>query len=96
MLGVATNPRLTATDEVFKAIADVLDIADTFHPTQVGAFFGEPGKTVSDPYFGGIGPDRAGCAFCGRCINGCPHNAKNTLDRNYLYLAEKAGARSTR
>lgn len=77
---------------VFKAIADDLGIADTFHPTQVGAFFGEPGKTVSDPYFGGIAPDRAGCVFCGRCINGCAHNAKNTLDRNYLYLAEKAGA----
>ena len=92
MLGVATNPRLTAADDVFKAIADDLGIADTFHPTQVGAFFGEPGKTVSDPYFGGIGPDRAGCVFCGRCINGCAHNAKNTLDRNYLHLAEKAGA----
>ena len=92
MLGVATNPRLTAADDVFKAIADDLGIADTFHPTQVGGFFGEPGKTVSDPYFGGIGPDRAGCVFCGRCINGCAHNAKNTLDRNYLYLAEKAGA----
>jgi cholesterol oxidase len=92
MLGVATNPRLTAADDVFKAIADDLGIADTFHPTKVGAFFGEPGKTVSDPYFGGIGPDRAGCVFCGRCINGCAHNAKNTLDRNYLYLAEKAGA----
>jgi cholesterol oxidase len=92
MLGVATNPRLTAADDVFKAIADDLGIADTFHPTEVGAFFGEPGKTVSDPYFGGIGPDRAGCVFCGRCINGCAHNAKNTLERNYLYLAEKAGA----
>jgi cholesterol oxidase len=58
----------------------------------VGVFFGEPGKTAPDPYFGGIGPDRAGCVFCGRCINGCAHNAKNTLERNYLYLAEKAGA----
>jgi cholesterol oxidase len=58
----------------------------------VGVFFGEPSKTAPDPYFGGIGPDRAGCVFCGRCINGCAHNAKNTLERNYLYLAEKAGA----
>ena len=92
MLGVATNPRLTPADDVFKSIADDLGVADTFHPTQVGSFFGEPGKTVPDPYFGGIGPDRAGCVFCGRCINGCPHNAKNILERNYLYLAEKAGA----
>jgi cholesterol oxidase len=92
MLGVATNPRLTAADDVFKSVADDLGVADTFHPTQVGVFFGEPGKTVPDPYFGGIGPDRAGCVFCGRCLNGCMHNAKNTLERNYLYLAEKAGA----
>jgi cholesterol oxidase len=92
MLGVATNPRLTPADDVFKSIADDLGVADTFHPTQVGSFFGEPGKTVPDPYFGGIGPDRAGCVFCGRCINGCAHNAKNILERNYLYLAEKAGA----
>ncbi len=92
MLGVATNPRLTPADAVFKSIADDLGIADTFHPTQVGVFFGEPGKLAPDPYFGGIGPDRAGCVFCGRCINGCAHDAKNTLERNYLYLAEKAGA----
>jgi cholesterol oxidase len=92
MLGVATNPRLTPTDDVLKSIAHDLGVADTFHPTQVGAFFGEPGETVPDPYFGGIGPDRAGCVFCARCINGCAHNAKNILERNYLYLAEKAGA----
>lgn len=92
MLGVATNPRLTPADDVFKSIADDLGIADTFHPTPVGVFFGEPARTVPDPYFGGMGPERAGCVFCGRCLNGCAHNAKNTLERNYLYLAEKAGA----
>jgi cholesterol oxidase len=92
MLGVATNPRMTPADDVFKAVAHDLGLADTFHPTEVGVFFGEPGKVVPDPYFGGVGPDRAGCLFCGRCINGCAHNAKNTLGRNYLYLAEKAGA----
>ena len=92
MLGVATNPRLTPADDVFKSIADDLGIADTFRPTPVGVFFGEPGKTVPDPYFGGVGPDRAGCTFCSQCITGCPNNAKNTLERNYLYLAERAGA----
>jgi cholesterol oxidase len=91
MLGVATNPRLTPSDEVLKSVADDLGVADTFHPTQVGVFFGEPGKTVPDPYFGGVGPDRAGCIFCAQCLTGCPHNAKNTIERNYLYLAEKAG-----
>lgn len=92
MLGVATNPRLTPADEVLKSVADDLGVGDTFHPTQVGVFFGEPGKTVPDPYFGGVGPDRAGCVFCAQCMTGCPHNAKNTTERNYLYLAEKAGA----
>ncbi|WIM89529.1 GMC family oxidoreductase [Candidatus Mycobacterium wuenschmannii] len=92
MLGVATNPRLTPADEAFKAVAEDLGVADTFQPTDVGIFFGEPGKTVPDPYFGGAGPERAGCIFCSQCMTGCPHNAKNTTERNYLYLAEKAGA----
>ena len=92
MLGVTTNPRLTAADDVLKAVADDLGVSHTFHPTEVGVFFGEPGKTVPDPYFGGVGPDRAGCTFCAQCMTGCPNNAKNTLDRNYLYLAERAGA----
>jgi cholesterol oxidase len=92
MLGVVTNPRLTPADHVFMSIANDLGIADTFHPTQVGVHFGEPGKTEPDPYFGGIGPDRAGCIFCSGCLSGCPNSAKNTLEQNYLYLAEKAGA----
>lgn len=91
-LGVATNPRLTPSDAVLRSVADDLGVGDTFHPTQVGVFFGEPGKTVPDPYFGGVGPDRAGCVFCAKCMSGCTQNAKNTTDRNYLYLAEKAGA----
>ena len=60
--------------------------------TRVGVYFGEPGVTVPDPYFGGAGPERAGCIACGRCMVGCPHNAKNTLRKNYLWLAERAGA----
>jgi cholesterol oxidase len=92
MLGVATNPRLTPADHVFKSIANDLGIGDTFHPTQVGVHFGAPGEMTPDPYFGGIGPDRAGCIFCSNCISGCANGAKNTLEQNYLYLAEKAGA----
>ena len=92
MLGVTTNPRLTPSDDVLKAVADDLGVGHTFHPTEVGVFFGEPGKSVPDPYFGGVGPDRAGCIFCAQCMTGCPNNAKNTMERNYLYLAEQAGA----
>lgn len=92
MLGVATVPFTTPSDQVLLGIADDLGVPDTFHPAQVGVWFGEPGVRVADPYFGGRGPDRVGCIRCGGCMTGCRHEAKNTLDRNYLYLAEQAGA----
>lgn len=66
--------------------------ADTFRPTIGGVFRGEPGVAVPDPYFGGAGPDRVGCTECGGCMVGCRVGAKNTLDRNYLHLAETSGA----
>ena len=92
MLGVTTNPKLWQTDAVLKEVAEELGRGDTFHPTQVGVFFGEEGKTVPDPYFGGEGPERAGCQHVGACMVGCRNNAKNTLVKNYLYFAEKWGA----
>jgi cholesterol oxidase len=93
MLGAAPNPRLTFVDETIKACADELGRGHTFRPVDVAVYFGEPGKTVPDPYFGGKGPERAGCIFCGGCMVGCRHNAKNTLDKNYLYFAERMGAK---
>ncbi|NNH70825.1 GMC family oxidoreductase [Nocardia uniformis] len=94
MLGVGPNPRMTPADEVIRSVAEDLGVADTFHPTNVGVFFNEenPGVEVDDPYFGGVGPRRSGCVHCARCMTGCPHNAKNTTVKNYLYLAEQAGA----
>src|ERR1700756_4905505 len=94
MLGVAPNPRRTPADEVIRDIATDLGVGDTFHATNVGVFFneGKEGEEVGDPYFGGAGPHRAGCTHCARCFTGCPNNAKNTTTRNYLYLAEHAGA----
>lgn len=92
MLGVTTYPGFTPADKVMKQVADDLGVGETFHPTPVGVFFGEPGIEVDDPYFGGAGPRRTGCIDCGECMTGCRHNAKNTLTKNYLYLAEKAGA----
>ncbi|MGY1946455.1 GMC family oxidoreductase [Nocardia asiatica] len=91
MLGVVRNPHMTPADEVFKAVADDMGVGDTFVQTPVGVFFGEPGKTVPDPYFGGVGPERTGCVECGDCMVGCKYGAKNTLVKNYLYLAEQAG-----
>jgi cholesterol oxidase len=95
MLGVAVNPRIWPADVLLREIAGELGTADTWQPTPVGTFFGEPddeGEEVADPYFGGEGPARSGCIHCGGCMVGCRYNAKNTLVKNYLYLAEKWGA----
>jgi cholesterol oxidase len=92
MLGVVLNPDMTPADEIMKAVAEDMGVGDTFVQTPVGVFFGEAGKTVADPYFGGAGPERTGCIECGGCMTGCRYGAKNTLVKNYLGLAESAGA----
>ena len=92
MLGVVPNPTLTPSDQVMKEVAEEMGVGDTFHTTPVGVFFGKPGVEVDDPFFGGAGPARRGCIECGECMTGCRHGAKNTLLKNYLYLAERAGA----
>ncbi|TVL90081.1 GMC family oxidoreductase [Streptomyces sp. SAJ15] len=103
MLGVRLNRTLTPSDVHLKDAAERMGVGDTFHMAPVGVFFGDghdadgatraaPGETVPDPYFGGAGPDRAACVECGECMTGCRHGAKNTLNENYLYLAERAGA----
>ncbi|RII21029.1 Cholesterol oxidase [Streptomyces sp. YIM 130001] len=103
MLGVRLNPTVTPSDVHLKSAAQAMGVGDSFHLAPVGVFFGdgrdatgdttaEPGKEVADPYFGGAGPARRACTECGECMTGCRHGAKNTLNENYLYLAEKAGA----
>jgi len=97
MLGVVQNPTFTDADKVMKEVADDMGVGNTFVATPVGVFFGPdgkkaPGRTVPDPYFGGVGPDRTGCIECGSCMTGCRYGAKNTLLKNYLGLAESAGA----
>jgi cholesterol oxidase len=92
MLGVADYNRLTPADDAIRTVAGRMGVAGTFHATPVGVFLGQPGIGVPDPYFGGVGPDRTGCLHCGSCMTGCRHGAKNTLVKNYLYLAEQAGA----
>ena len=91
MLGAAPNPRLMEGDQILRQIAKDTGRESHFAPTDVAVFFGEPGKTVKDPYFDGKGPDRIGCTFCGACMTGCRVGAKNTLDKNYLHLAEQLG-----
>jgi cholesterol oxidase len=97
MLGVVSNPTFTDADRIVKEVADEMGVGDTFVATPVGVFFGPdgtktPGQTVPDPYFGGAGPARTGCLECGCCMTGCRYGAKNTLLKNYLGLAESAGA----
>ncbi len=91
MLGAATNPRLEPGDERLREMAAELGIEDRFEATRVAVYFGKPGTTAPDPYFDGAGPDRTGCIFCGGCMLGCRYDAKNTLDKNYLHLAQQLG-----
>lgn len=91
MLGAAEFPGTTTGDKIMREIARDIGREDHFHPTKVSVFFGKPDEKVPDPYFGGKGPDRVGCNFCGACMTGCRVGAKNTLDQNYLYLAEQLG-----
>jgi cholesterol oxidase len=106
MLGVRLNPTTTVADEHLRAAAESMGVGDSFHHTPVGVFYGDgqdaagadgaradgPGAEVPDPYFGGAGPSRRACTECGECMTGCRHGAKNTLNENYLYLAERGGA----
>ncbi|WP_299441783.1 GMC oxidoreductase [uncultured Aquimarina sp.] len=92
MLGAQKNPQLFDGDKALKELADSMNIKDDFSATDVAVFFGTPNKVVPDPYFDGKGPDRTGCNYCGGCMTGCRVGAKNTLDKNYLYLAQQLGA----
>jgi cholesterol oxidase len=103
MLGVRLNPTVTEADEYLRATAEAMGVGRSFQLTPVGVFFGDghdadgavraaPGQEAPDPYFGGAGPSRRACLECGECMTGCRHGAKNTLNENYLYLAEQAGA----
>lgn len=93
MLGVTPNPKLAAADNVLHRVATRRGHPERVQPTDVAIYFGSPGQTVQDPYFDGDGPERTGCMHCGGCMLGCRHGAKNTLDKNYLWLARQRGMR---
>jgi cholesterol oxidase len=93
MLGVQQVPRSSKGQELLKEVGRHFGVEHTFTRTPCGVFFGKPGETVKDPYFGGEGPERTGCIFCGECMQGCRTGAKNNLTKNYLWFAEKRGAR---
>ena len=91
MVGATENPCDEPADRILREMAEEIGRGDHYEKTRVAIYFGEPGKEVPDPYFDGEGPDRVGCTQCGSCMTGCRVGAKNSLDRNYLYLAERLG-----
>jgi cholesterol oxidase len=91
MLGAVEVIADDPADQLLREFGREIDADKTYAKTRVGVYFGTPGETLADPFFGGAGPDRTGCRLCGRCMVGCPYNAKNTLVKNYLWLAEHAG-----
>src|SRR6201991_3415043 len=92
MLGA--DDRDDPADDLLREFAREIGVEDTYAKTRVGVLLdGRPGERIPDPFFGGAGPERTACLRCGRCMVGCPHGAKNTLVKNYLYFAEKAGAK---
>lgn len=97
MLGVTKNKILGPADFKLQEMAKLIQAEESFYSTDVGVFFGDEGKALGleypDPYFKGKGPSRKSCIGCGGCMVGCRYGAKNTLDLNYLYLAEKLGAK---
>jgi cholesterol oxidase len=92
MLGRTTNPDHGKMDDWLQATARAMGVEDTFGPVPQGIYFGQAGKTEPDPFFGGAGPERMGCTRCGGCLTGCSDGSKNSLDKNYLYMAENLGA----
>ena len=97
MLGVVQNPTMTPSDEVMKGVAEEMGVGHTFGMAPVGVFFGR--EAARSPVSRSVTRSsaararrRRGCLEVGECMTGCRHNAKNTLVKNYLYLAEKAGA----
>lgn len=92
MLGAAKNPKLFDGDIALQKLSQDFGIEDKFEATHAAIYFGKSNVTAQDPYFNGQGPERTGCNFCGACMTGCRNNSKNTLDKNYLHLAQNHGA----
>ncbi|MCB1192841.1 MAG: GMC family oxidoreductase [Leptospiraceae bacterium] len=88
MLGYVEYPHIGVVDEYMKQTAAEFGMEKTFVKTHVAVNFSKD----KDPFFDGEGPDRKKCTLCAGCMVGCRENAKNTLDKNYLYFAEKLGA----
>jgi cholesterol oxidase len=93
MLGVVTYPDDSPGDVLLREFAEARGVGESFRHTPVGIFLGPADESAPDPYFGGAGPPRSPCVRCGGCMVGCRYGAKNTLPKNYLWFAERAGVR---
>jgi cholesterol oxidase len=93
MLGAAPYPYMSKSDKTMQTLADQLGMSNAFQKADVSVYFGKQDETVADPYFDGKGPSRTGCIQCGGCMLGCRYNSKNTLDKNYLHLAQALGCK---
>ncbi len=92
MLGTTVYPEEAIEDSYLKEVAKDFGRENTYQQVPVGVYFGEV-ETAKDPYFNGLGPLRKGCIRCAGCMVGCRFNAKNTLDKNYLFFAQYYGAK---
>jgi cholesterol oxidase len=90
MLGRTKYNKLNKEDEVLKEVSYDMNAGNTFESVFVGVNLSGD-QHESDPYFEGIGPLRSGCSECAGCMVGRRENAKNSLDKNYLWFAEKMG-----
>ncbi len=90
MLGTVKQPHIYREDEVLREVAKDMQRENSFEGVNVGVYYGDTEK-ATDPYFKGLGPERKGCTECAGCMVGCRFNAKNTLDKNYLFFAQKNG-----
>ncbi|MEI2701398.1 MAG: GMC family oxidoreductase [Baekduia sp.] len=93
MLGVTDVTDDDPADQLLKKYGEEIGVGHTYRKARVGTYLDNPGVEVADPYFGGEGPARIGCERIGRCVIGCPNGSKNSTDKNYLYFAQKLGAR---
>lgn len=89
MLGTVQYQKDHAEDEALREVAAEMGKAGSYQSVDgVGVYLGDVHRET-DPYFNGLGPLRKGCIECAACMVGCRHEAKNTLDKNYLWLAEQ-------
>lgn len=73
---------------MMQQVAGAMNRSAQFCLPNIAVDFGPP----KVPHLNKFGATQAGCNYCGECDIGCTIHAKNTLDFNYLKIAEDKGA----